>query len=156
MVIILSYSWLATPTQCLSSLPASRCRGCKILNLPSQPPGFRGGHVTEYGLWGKQESLLGGKEAEILGKSFPPWIKEGKQVRSGLLAMLTYSLYTTSFVYDCMWLWYVKVWPPSCDHEVTSQEAEYETWKKGTMSLVTSLNYKNLPQEEPVSELVKQ
>lgn len=55
---------------------------------------------------------------------------------------------------------YVELWQPSRDHEVLSlrpsQESEYDRWKKGTMSPVTSLNCKSLPQGEPKSGLVKQ
>ena len=76
-----------------------------------------------------------------------------------LLAALTYSLYNTIFVCGYMWP-YVERWQPSCDHEVasvrSSQEAEYDRWKKGTMSLVTSMNCKNLPQGQTMSGLVKQ
>lgn len=76
-----------------------------------------------------------------------------------LLAALIYFLYNTTFVCSSMQP-YVELWQPSHDHEVLSlrpsREAEYDRRKKGTMSPVTSLNCKSLPQGQPMSELVKQ
>lgn len=127
------HSRLATLSQCLSSLPASHCRDWKTQILASQPPLWpQVAMWLRSGQWGIQEKSAGDKVAELLGKTFLPWIKRRKQVKGGLLAApINYSL-LPAFVCGYMRPWYMELWQPLCDQEVTrlrtfkNQEAEYD------------------------------
>lgn len=148
------YSRLATPNQCLASLSASRCRDWKKIRylLPSRPCGH--GWPCDSDLANEAYKKVCWRTGrQTSGKDFPSLNKRKEASKGRSFGCTDYSL-LPAFACGCMWPWYVELWRPSCDHEVTrvtrlrafkNQEAEYDmTEWDNVLDAITELQKRTL------------